>query len=230
MKSELVYDWVIRIFHWTFVLLFLSSYLIATYVDDEELLYSYHMLSGLLLLIVIMIRLIWGIFGTKYAKLNHLPLKPKLLLEYFKSLFLNKNHQWAGHNPASSWAAIVMVICAILLGVSGILMSLDIAKETVEDAHEFLANALLFVSITHICGIIFHTIRLKDPIGLSMITGQKQNLSKDEGITNSRPFWGLGFLFTIILCGFYLQKNFNPITKELKLFQSTLVLGEPEED
>ena len=49
MRTTFIYDLPTRIFHWLFAGLFLVSFTLAKTVDDESVLFSYHMLSGLLL-------------------------------------------------------------------------------------------------------------------------------------------------------------------------------------
>lgn len=63
MKQTLIYDIPTRIFHWLFVALFLFSFLIAKNVDDESVLFSYHMISGILLTGIVLLRAFWGLMG-----------------------------------------------------------------------------------------------------------------------------------------------------------------------
>ena len=65
---------------------------------------------------------------------------------------------WAGHNPASSWAAVTMLLLALALGVTGFLMANGSAGESFEDRHELLANAFIVVVVLHVAGVILHTL------------------------------------------------------------------------
>ena len=62
MRTTLVYDLPTRLFHWLFSGLFLLSFVITKTVDDESLVFSYHMLSGLLLGGLVLWRVFWGVF------------------------------------------------------------------------------------------------------------------------------------------------------------------------
>lgn len=229
MNKQLVYDLVTRIFHWLFAGLFLGAFIIAKAIDDESLTYSYHMLAGIILGFIVLLRVIWGFIGTKHARFSGLVLNPKELIGYLKGIISGDKKRWAGHNPASSWAAIIMMLLALGLGLTGYLMSTG-DKEAWEDIHEVLANSFLLAAILHVAGILLHTVRHKDLIGLSMINGKKNDVPPSDIIPSARPFSGMIFLGLVIVFSINLFKNFDVQTKKLQLFGSTIVLGENEED
>lgn len=47
MKAKRVYDLPTRVFHWLFATLFVVAFTIGNTVDDESLVFSYHMIAGL---------------------------------------------------------------------------------------------------------------------------------------------------------------------------------------
>jgi cytochrome b len=224
MKQIRVYDLPTRIFHWIFASLFLSSFVIAKTADDDSLVFSYHMLSGLVLLFVLICRFIWGCYGTRHAKFKNFDLRLKNLIDYFIGFLKNSPYRWAGHNPASSWIAIMMFSVTIALGVTGLFM-LNGLKEELEDVHELLANGFLSLVIIHISGIVIHTIRHKDFIGLSMLSGNKNLANNDESSVSNRSAVGLIFLLATIGFAFYLNTNFNKKTRELIIFGTQVNLG-----
>ncbi len=113
MKKIVVYDLPTRAFHFLFGFLFIFSFSIGKFVDDDSWLYAYHMLSGFLMAFLIVLRILWGFFGTKYARFKSFQLRPKKLVDYFSSIVSGKTKRELGHNPASSYAAIIMFIMPI---------------------------------------------------------------------------------------------------------------------
>ncbi len=228
MKKQLVYDLPTRAFHWLFAGLFIVAFVIAKTIDDDSPIYAYHMLAGLLLGFTVLLRLIWGIVGTKYARFSSFALHPKELLSYLKGIVSGDKRRWEGHNPASSWSAIIMMGCALGLGITGYLMA-NGQKESFEDVHELLANGFLIVVLLHIAGVILHALRHQDGIGLTMLNGQKPELSPNGFIANVRP--GVALLFVVLIASFsmYLANNYNSQNQSLQLFGSTLQLGENED-
>lgn len=226
MSKKLIYDLPTRLFHWSFAGLFIFAFVIANTVDDESPTFSYHMLAGLLLGGLVALRLIWGLIGSKYARFSTFALRPIDLVSYLKGILTGDKKLWAGHNPASSWAALVMMGSAVMLAVTGYFMTTGY-KEEFEDAHELFANAFLVTALLHTAGVIIHSLRHQDGIALSMVHGKKAGTNEDA-ISGQRPV--VAILLVILMTGFgsYLYKNYNSDNQELTLLGKTLHLGEED--
>lgn len=225
MRNGLVYDLPLRLFHWIFAGFFVMAFVIAKTVDDESPTYVYHMLAGLMLGFTVLLRIIWGLFGTKHARFSGLALDPRDVFSYFLGIVKGEKRKWAGHNPASSWVALVMFFLALGLGVTGYLMTTG-QKEAFEDIHEVFANTFLVVVLMHVAGVIVHSLRYRDMIALSMVDGKKSEVSPSEVISSSRPV--IAVLFIVLLAGFanYLARNFDQQKQTLHAFGAVLQLGE----
>ncbi|NUN06946.1 MAG: cytochrome b/b6 domain-containing protein [Bdellovibrio sp.] len=229
MRSHLVYDLPTRLFHWLFSGLFLLSFVIAQTVDDESVIFSYHMLAGFMLGGLVVWRLLWGIVGSQHARFTGFNLNPLQLKDYFLGILSGSKKRWIGHNPASSWAAVTMFALALGLAITGYLMSTG-NKEAFEDIHEFLANTFIVVVVLHVAGIILHTVRHQDAIALSMIDGKKEAATSDTSIPSSRPFAAVLLVALVAAGGIYLFKNFDSQNQTLGIFGQTLQLGENESE
>ncbi|MBN8539809.1 MAG: cytochrome b/b6 domain-containing protein [Deltaproteobacteria bacterium] len=225
---QLVYDLPTRLFHWGFSGLFLTAFVIAKIIDDDSPIFSYHSLAGLTLGFLVLLRIIWGFAGTKHSKFSGFVLHPRELLNYFKDIVTGHKKRWAGHNPASSWAALTMMAMALGLGITGYLMTSGPDKETFEDVHELLANGFIVVAILHVLGIVLHTIRYKEMIGLSMIDGKKADVLAAETIDSPRTAFGILLIGLVVAFGIQLYRNYDTNTQSLQLFGTTLRLGEGE--
>lgn len=228
MRRELVYDLPTRVFHWMFAGLFLTAFVIAKTVDDDSAVFSYHMLAGLSLTFLVALRVIWGFWGTKHARFSSFALHPADLINYFRGVLIGDKTRWAGHNPASSWAAILMMVMAAGLGFTGYLMVVGPDKEAFEDLHELLANGLIVVAILHIAGIVLHTLRHQEVIAFSMIDGKKVGIPANEVIPSAQ--YGFGVLMTglAVVFSLHLVNNFDAQTGTLRLMGSTLQLADTE--
>jgi cytochrome b len=229
MKTQLVYDLPMRIFHWLFAGLFVAVFLVAKTSDDESIIFSYHMLAGLLLVFTVLLRVLWGFVGTKYSRFTSFALHPKDLVAYFSEIFSGQKRKWSGHNPASSWATIAMFGLALGLGITGFLMASG-NKEAFEDLHELLANGFLVVVLMHIAGVILHAFRHQDGIGMTMIHGAKNGLPAGDVILKSRSGIALLFVGLVVLFAIHLGHNFDIQKRTLNFFGTTLQLGESEGD
>lgn len=227
MKKHLVYDLPLRLFHWLFAGLFVFAFAIAKIIDDDSPIFTYHMLAGIMLSYVVSLRLIWGFLGTRYSQFRSFSLRPSELVNYFREILSGGKKRWSGHNPASSWAALVMFALALSLGGTGYLMSTGY-KENFEDIHEILANAFAVVVLLHIAGIFLHFFRHRDGIALTMISGVKAEVSENEAITNNSPIVAAGFLVLVAGFSIYLASGFESSKQTLNVFGTSIQLGENE--
>ena len=121
----------------------------------------------------------------------------------------------------------MMMGLSLGLVTTGILMAKDINKETVEEVHELFANAFILVVIGHVVGLVLHTLKHKEMIGLSMVNGKKETRELKPGNEVSRHV-GPGVLFVILLVAYvaYLNKSFDAQTGILNFFGTPLQLSE----
>ncbi|HCD52574.1 MAG TPA: cytochrome b [Balneolaceae bacterium] len=229
MEKTTTYDYPTRIFHWLFALLFFVAFAIAKLLDDDSPLFSYHMMAGLSLLFVLVLRIIWGIIGTTYARFNSFKLNPKELILYGKQLLIGKTKRYLSHNPASSYAALLMFALTIGLGITGVNMALGYESEFFEEAHEIMANLFLLTVVAHVVGIIYHHFSHKDSLWSSMLDGKKRSISGESGITSNRPFIAIIFLILSFSWMGYIYSNYDQTTQTLALFGNQLQLGENED-
>lgn len=232
MRKTLIYDVPTRLFHGLFAVLFLAAFSIGKFVDDESALYVYHMIIGLSLGFLIVLRLVWGFLGSKYARWGSFKLNPKDAIKYFSGILSGSKDKDVGHNPASSWAAILMMALVLGLVFTGYMMTNGLNnKEDFEDIHELLSTSMIILVVLHVLGIILHSLRHKDMIALSMVDGRKQLEPSAEGIKSSHALAGIFMLVLFLSFGLTLLKSYNSTTGQLKFAGQKLQLSEgPEEN
>lgn len=226
--KHLIYDLPTRLFHWSFAALFAGAFFVAKTVDDESPVFAWHMLAGLLLGAAVVLRIGWGIVGSRYARFSQFALNPKDLVSYMKGVFTGVHQRWPAHNPASSWAALAMMGFALGLAVTGWLMTSGGDTEAWEDIHELLANGFLVTALVHVAGVVFHMIRHRDQLGLSMIHGKKDGVG--EGIQSSHRVAAIFGAVLFAVFALYLVQNYTPSTRKLQFFGTQLTLGESEDE
>lgn len=229
MKMIRVYDLPTRLFHWLFAGLFIAAFFIVKTFDDDSAIYPLHMMLGITMGLAASLRILWGLFGSKHARFSSFALKPSELITYLKNAVTSKTKIYLGHNPASSWVSIAMIVLSLGLATTGILMAQKINKELFEEVHELFANAFFILAIAHVAGIILHTIRHKQLIGLSMLHGKKQIQDNEEGLQSNHSFVALIFIIIIGLFALNLNKNYDQSKRSLNLFGLDLQLGKIEQ-
>lgn len=228
MERRLVYDLPTRAFHWMFAILVAAAFTIAKTIDDDSVVFSWHMLAGLTAGFLVLLRGIWGFIGTRHARFADFVLSPSEMLHYFGGILSGAKRRWAGHNPASSWAALVMMALALGLCLTGWLMTAGGEKETFEDFHELLVNSFVIVVVLHVAGVVLHKLRHGEMLALSMLDGRKAAVADVDAIASGRN--AIGVLFVALTAGVVvlLGNNFDAGRRELQLFGTTLPLGEVE--
>lgn len=230
MRQVLVYDLPTRLFHWLFAGFFIAAFAIANLVDDDSARFSLHMLAGLGMVFVVAWRLVWSLVGTRHARLADLVLAPSRLFAYFRDMSSGGGPRWLGHNPASSWAAVVMVALALGLGTTGYLMATGNGNDSLKDIHELMANAFLAVVLLHIGGVALHVLRHRDGLQSAMVTGRKRAVDDHAVPVAAVRAAGVAFVAITALFMGYLLQSYDAQARTVDLFGTTLQLGENEDD
>ena len=228
MQQNQAYDLPIRIFHWLFAGLFISAFIVAKNVDDDSIVFVYHMIAGMLLVFSVFLRLIWGLVGSPTARFDAFQLSPRDLFSYFKGVFSSKTTRYWGHNPASSYAAVFMFLLAVALGFSGFMMTAHINKHFFEEVHEISANVFFLTAIAHIFGVILHQFKHRDGMITSMIDGKKQEIPGEQMEIKNHGLVAAVFVAIMAVAGFTLNSGLDPQTGKLSLMGFSLSLGEDE--
>lgn len=122
-ENKKVWDFFIRIFHWTLVIAFIVSYL----TEGEIYLHFY---MGWYISILLFLRFIWGFIGTPYARFSDFIKPPSEIIKYATSF--NKNHssnkQYIGHNPLGGLMIIALLLSLSITCASGILLYTEDGK------------------------------------------------------------------------------------------------------
>jgi len=229
MKRLLVWDLPVRLFHVLLAVSFIAAFAIAQLVDDDSTLYSAHMLLGLFMAHLVLLRLIWGFVGTRHARFSDFLFGPRAVLTYLRDAVRGRARRHAGHNPGTAVAAFAIFALVIGLAVTGVLMGQG--HKEAEGVHEVLAYALLVTVIAHLVGVALHTFHQRENITLSMIDG-KREVEPGASIPGARPVVGLAFLALVAVVGWHLASSFDPVTRRLDLpiFSAPLQLGEVEDE
>jgi cytochrome b len=179
-----VWDSLVRLFHWVLVAAFFTAY----FAEDEWL--SWHIIAGYTVTGLLLLRLLWGVAGPRYARFSEFVYSPATVLSYSKAVLRGKAARYIGHNPAGGAMVIALLLSLLATTVSGLMLYgadawkgplaglmqetsdkwIDILKET----HEFLANFTLWLVGIHVLGVLWESVLHKENLVLAMINGRKR--------------------------------------------------------
>lgn len=180
-----VWDPLVRIFHWTLVLAFFIAY-----ITEEDFL-TLHTYAGYTVLGLIVLRIIWGVIGTKHARFRDFVYSPQKIKTFLKDTLFLRAKRYLGHNPAGGAMITLLLISLLITTVSGIIVlgaeeqagplaswfsqDQSIWGDIFEEIHEFFANFTLFLVFIHVAGVIIESLIHKENLVKSMIDGMKRS-------------------------------------------------------
>ena len=167
-------------FHWS-----LTGFFIIAYVLGNEW-PALHSHAGYTILLLVMFRLIWGFWGTEYARFAQFVPIIFTLKTYIIQLLRGKSEHFMGHNPAGSAMTVALLTSLVITGISGtMLFAMEgqgpLANTPVAlwndrwtvDIHHLFSDLTLGLICVHVIGVLMTIILKRENLILAMITGKK---------------------------------------------------------
>lgn len=188
-----VWDLPVRLFHWSLVLLIPAMWWTAENHDLET-----HVQLGMIALILVVFRLLWGIVGSETARFSSFVRGPAAIRAYIGG----PGGRTFGHNPLGALSVIALlgaVGVQIALGLfaqdtDGLdsgplshLVSYDISH-ALSEAHEVMFNVIVALVVIHFGAILFYRFVRRTNLVSPMVTGHAEAI---PGIAPPRiaPLW-----------------------------------------
>lgn len=211
MNKSYIWTLPTRVFHWLFALLITLAFL-----TDEDNLLKYHVIIGYAILILLVFRLGWGLFGPKYSRFKDFPLGLRNIKEFLASMFTD-NSRFTGHNPLASYVMLGLLGLAFLAIFSGALTygiqegkgifsflnsSFFREMELFEEIHEFFGNLILVLIFVHLAGIFSDKLLHPKHETLKSIFNGYKNTNEKESVKLNIFQKSFAFLILIVLIWF----------------------------
>jgi cytochrome b len=197
-QAIMVWDMPVRVFHWLLVICFAGAWLSS----ESERLAMIHYAFGYTACLLVLIRLIWGVIGTRYARFNQFLKSPKAVLEHFMAMLRGHPHHDVGHNPAGGLVMFALMLLILLIGLTGYLSVKEFLGDFASEAHEAVASLVLGLVIIHVIAAIGMSLLERQNLVRSMVTGKKRGFP-EQGIRYPQYLIG-AFIFLGALYFFYL--------------------------
>lgn len=163
-----VWDIGVRLFHWALVVSVATTYLLS---EQRAL----HRWFGYAVIALLSFRLIWGLIGGKHARFADFVPGPRRFFAYVIDMIKGREARYLGHNPAGGAMIVALLTTLAAVGATGYMMGMNayFGVEWVENAHGLLVNLLLAMVALHLLGVILSSLRHRENLVLSMLTGHK---------------------------------------------------------
>ena len=168
----LVWDMPVRVFHWLLVICFAGGWL----TSESERLQMIHYAFGYTACLLVLIRLVWGVIGTRYARFSQFLKSPKAVIGHFMAMLRGHPHHDVGHNPAGGLVMVALMLLILVIGLSGYLSVKEVLGDFAGEIHESVASLALAVVILHVLAAIVMSLLEKQNLVRSMVNGKKQGM------------------------------------------------------
>jgi cytochrome b len=168
-KSDLVWDWPLRLWHWTLALFVLIAWFTPNKYD------SLHRFAGYIVIGLLVFRVGWGFVGTRHSRFRTLRARLRAAPAYLWGLRHGVTGRYMGLNPAG---AAMMVALLSLLTISTITGAMEVTVSFfgvwwVEDTHAYSSDAVMILVLLHVLGTILMSVLLRENLIWAMFTGRK---------------------------------------------------------
>lgn len=165
-----VWDPLVRLIHWGVAGAVLLN---ATLIEDES---AAHEIIGYVAVILVAVRLVWGLVGPGPARFSSFPPNPVAALRHLAGLSRGHKSVHLSHNPAralmvyNTWATMIgMGITGYMMGMPG-----NFEMEWIANLHEGLFAWLTISVALHLAGVLLDSWLTGVPLVRAMIDGRKR--------------------------------------------------------
>ncbi|WP_323784549.1 cytochrome b/b6 domain-containing protein [Thalassovita sp.] len=169
MENRKVWDPVVRLTHWGVAL---GIVLNGAVIDDES---KFHTRVGYTVLALVVLRLVWGLVGSRHARFADFPPNPSASMDQLSDMVSGRKRIHLGHTPLGALMIYNLWASILLIGLSGYMMTTTAfwGIEWVEEMHELFANWVYFSALLHVVAVILESRRTGVNLPRSMVTGVK---------------------------------------------------------
>jgi cytochrome b len=165
-----VWDPVVRFTHWAVALGCFTDLALIGGFDAR------HEYVGYGVVACVLVRIVWGFTGTTHARFTDFVASRPQIQSYVGLSLKGREPRYLGHNPAGSLMMLTLIGLVLVCAGTGIMMGLDAlwGNAAIEALHETAAYLILAAACVHVAGAIVESVRHRENLIWSMITGRKR--------------------------------------------------------
>jgi cytochrome b len=169
-----VWDLPVRALHWGLAAAITTAWISGHWPPADF--DTVHHAAGYAALAAIVLRLVWGVAGSRHARLSRFLRGPRDTLAYARALRAGREPRYIGHNPLGGWMAVMLWSCSAALSVTGWLYTTDWlwGYAWLELLHAALAWLVLALFIGHLGGVAMTSWRHRENLVRAMLSGRKR--------------------------------------------------------
>lgn len=171
-----------------------------------------HIVAGSCAFALILGRLVWGIFGTRYVRFSAFLKGIEDVKNEFAIFKTKQTSHTVGHPAVAGWVMLVLMFCGLGVGISGFWLYVftdEANKEATLYWHEVFANSLLVIAFVHVQGVVLHVLTHKDGIVRGMIDGKRPALEGEQikGLNKMQILLSIVWFGAVLATVIFVLKN-----------------------
>lgn len=205
-----VWDVPTRLFHWLLVALFAVMWFSGEQGGDWL---QWHIWCGEAVLVLLLFRLLWGVFGSQTARFADFVHGPAVIRRYLAGGLAEKDIP--GHNPLGGLMVVALLLVLLFQVLSG-LCSADVdsyvfdgplahrvgtsLSEQLTALHKLNFNLILLLVVLHVGAVLAHRVFKKQNLVHAMLSGRKQIEGEVTPLRFASPGLALASLVFALAC------------------------------
>ncbi|MBI1383893.1 MAG: cytochrome B [Rhizobiales bacterium] len=188
----------VRLFHWLLVAAVATAWILGEFGPSIK---TNHFYAGYAVGGLVVLRLLWGLFGPRVERFSGFVAGPRRTLSYMAGMFSRSPSGWYGHNPVGGWSVVAILLALLLQVATGLvaddeifnkgpfadLVGTDLSLQATA-LHHLLSKVVLALVVIHVAAVAFYAIWKRENLVHPMITGWKKvrrsALPQDSGRTD----------------------------------------------
>ena len=203
-----VWDIPTRLFHWLLVVA-VGTGLITGFISPEWWM-GIHIWAGYGTVLLVVFRLVWGVFGSEYSRIETFAFTPGEVIAHLRELIFLRPLHYIGHNPVGAMMIFALIFFLFGITISGLLVlggeenqgplagviSYQVGDVAAE-VHEVLVFVLMVLISLHIIGVILEMRLTGENLITPMFNGHKVIPEGEVAseLRSSKPLLAAIFLF-----------------------------------
>ncbi|MFA5631878.1 MAG: cytochrome b/b6 domain-containing protein [Porticoccaceae bacterium] len=230
-RTRQVWDLPVRVFHWALVVLVTLLWLTGEFggfdISGEYPLVGYlylsnmdvHALLGQGVLVLVVFRILWGLFGSSTARFSGFVRGPATVFRELRALLRGDVPESLGHNPLGALMVLALLALLGFQAVSGLFAQDDLffsgplaatvssdTSKTLTSLHKQSFSVLQVLILLHVVAVLYYLVRGRNLIS-AMFSGTKKHHGDTAQVTMA-PWWRALICFGASLGGVYWVVNF----------------------
>lgn len=209
-QKVLVWDWPVRVMHWGLVLAVFGAWLTRELEGDW---FAWHVRCGYAVIVIVVVRLVWGLMGTRHARFANFVKGPVAVLQDLRGMVQRDSMPSTGHTAAGAWMIMALLAMLLAQGVTGLFANDQVYQtgplfgylsgklsDRLTTVHKQIFDLLWIAIAIHVAAALFYWLVKRRNLILPMVTGRKARHEVPVGdeIDSSRGIWAIAIAALVI--------------------------------